>query len=136
MKKAPLTQAGQKVETKLQEETFDISTLSPAQAPNIIGLEIELRRRIDHDKPCCSNIGRLGEPKGPHGPAIRCAQCEQFRGWMPRMFADWLQQMETGGPRPVLFDHVIQVGNVKAYTISNLHDWTKRLRVIEAEVIF
>lgn len=33
---------------------------------------------------CGSALGYLGDPKGPHGNGVICADCDRHLGWLPK----------------------------------------------------
>jgi hypothetical protein len=57
----------------------------------IIGLKVKLARPIDQQKPCCRNLAIIGEGKGPHAGALRCADCGNHRGWLSKTTAAWIE---------------------------------------------
>jgi hypothetical protein len=80
---------------------------TPPAPPTIVGLRIRLDRSCDRRQPCCDRRGLICETVGPHGPALRCAQCGKHRGWLRKRAADVLQAMHKTGrlsAEPVLRD--------------------------------
>ena len=60
---------------------------------NLLGLKVKLARPVDQQKPCCRNLAIVGEGKGPHAGALRCADCGQHRGWISKSTAAWLSNV-------------------------------------------
>jgi hypothetical protein len=73
---------------------------SSATTTNIIGLKVRLDRPIDRERPCCRNICIIKAGKEPHAGALRCADCDQFRGWLSKSTAQWIETvaMRFGAP--------------------------------------
>ena len=80
------------------------------------GFHIRLDRTTDRLRPCCDEpeVGVLGAPKAQHGPSIRCAACDSFRGWMKQAAAarlrDLLDRGLVGPLMPTLRDASISRG--------------------------
>lgn len=53
----------------------------------LVGLRIKLDRGVDQRKPCHDNICEIATARPPHGHALLCATCGQFRGWLPKRAA-------------------------------------------------
>ena len=49
--------------------------------PTLIGLQVQLDRPVDRERPCCKNICTIGAAKGPHAGELICAD------WMPPRLA-------------------------------------------------
>ena len=60
---------------------------------NLVGLRVKLDRPVDREKPCCRNFAIIGEGKGPHAGALRCADCGQHRGWVSKTTAAWIESV-------------------------------------------
>jgi hypothetical protein len=71
----------------MQQELFPKpeAPVSPVE-----GMRLKLDRKIDREKPCCSNIAIIHVGKGPHAAELRCAKCGSHRGWLPREATSWL----------------------------------------------
>jgi hypothetical protein len=67
------------------------NSLLEQQAP-LIGLRVRLNRPIDYSLPCCANVAVIAPGKGPHAYALRCAECNAFRGWLSKPAADFIQE--------------------------------------------
>jgi hypothetical protein len=65
----------------------------------IVGHKIKLDRHIDRERPCCRNICVISPGKGPHAAELRCADCDQHRGWLNKLAISLLEQgIELGLP--------------------------------------
>jgi hypothetical protein len=64
-------------------------------ASKIVGLRVKLDRPVDREKPCCRNICVIGAAKGPHAGELRCAGCGQYRGWLSKSTAQWIESVIT-----------------------------------------
>jgi hypothetical protein len=75
------------------------------RAMSLVGLKVRLERPVDRDKPCCRNICVIGAGKGPHAAELRCADCNQRRGWLSHSTASWLEHVATrfgAPPTPIV----------------------------------
>jgi hypothetical protein len=71
-------------------------------ADPLIGLALRLDRSCDRLHACCrtpagAHVGVIEQGTGPHGHGIRCDQCGQHRGWLPRAAGDLLAQLFRAG---------------------------------------
>jgi hypothetical protein len=72
------------------------ATATPMSAADLFGNPeparalVRLERDCDRDLPCHDNLAVIGPPKGPHAGELRCAQCDQHRGWLPKQTLDFL----------------------------------------------
>jgi hypothetical protein len=64
-------------------------------ASNLIGLKVKLDRHVDRERPCCRNICVIGAGTGPHAGELRCADCDQHRGWLSKPTAAWIEHIVT-----------------------------------------
>ena len=87
-----------------KKELFnDAPPLSP-----IDGMRLKLERKIDLQKPCCSNTAIIRAGKGPHAAELRCAKCDSHRGWLPREAVNGLQVMIANFPEAKNDIHVFR----------------------------
>ena len=49
---------------------------------------------------CGHDVAQIGEPRGPHLAELRCAHCEQHRGWLPREAHTFLTEVVQKFGRP------------------------------------
>jgi hypothetical protein len=70
----------------MQKELFSDA---PPSSP-IDGMRLKLERKIDLQKPCCSNVAIVRAGKGPHASELRCAKCDSHRSWLPKEAANRL----------------------------------------------
>ena len=70
---------------------------APQQTPAspLIGLKVRLDRPVDRERPCCHNICNIGPAKGPHAGELHCADCGQYRGWLSKPTAAWIEHVVT-----------------------------------------
>jgi hypothetical protein len=61
----------------------------------IIGLKVKLDRPVDRERPCCRNLAVICECAPPHAGRLRCADCDQFRGWLSKQAAMFVQSAAT-----------------------------------------
>jgi hypothetical protein len=66
----------------------------PASVP-LFGLKVKLDRPVDREQACCRNICVIGNGKGPHAGELRCADCDQHRGWLSKATAQWIEHVVT-----------------------------------------
>ena len=59
---------------------LDMFITTPEERGPLAGLNVRLP---DHCR-CGGDVARIGPPAGPHLAELRCARCEQHRGWLPR----------------------------------------------------
>jgi hypothetical protein len=57
----------------------------------LIGLKVRLDCPVDRDRPCCRSICVIKAGKGPHAGKFECADCGQFRGWLSKSTAQWIE---------------------------------------------
>jgi hypothetical protein len=84
-----------------------LERLRPPAPPSIIGLRLRLDRACDRRQPCCDRRGLICEGVGPHGHALRCAQCRKHKGWLKKTAAEVIRAMQRNGrlsAEPVLRD--------------------------------
>jgi hypothetical protein len=60
---------------------------------NITGLKVQLDRPTDRDRPCCRNVCIVHEGKPPHAGRLQCTDCNQFRGWLSKPTAQWIEHV-------------------------------------------
>jgi hypothetical protein len=70
-----------------QPDLFNIAEDDP-----LIGLRVRLDRAVDQRAPCQDNVVEVCSGKGPHGHALFCATCRQFRGWLGKAAATFITQ--------------------------------------------
>jgi len=62
--------------------------------PNgLVGLQVQLDRPVDREKPCHRNICVIGAGKGRHAGALRCVDCDRHRGWVSQPSARWIEKV-------------------------------------------
>jgi hypothetical protein len=66
----------------------DADLFGHVAAPRML---VRLERSIDHDAPCCENIATVCPGKPPHAAALRCANCNSHRGWLPKAALEFLE---------------------------------------------
>jgi hypothetical protein len=73
---------------------------------------VRLDRRTDRARPCHENLAVVDPtPSGPHAAALRCANCGQHRGWMPRQALEFLADPDAPvrranrTPHPARLEH-------------------------------
>jgi hypothetical protein len=88
----------------MQKELFDDA---PPPSP-IDGMRLKLERKIDLQKPCCSNTAIVRAGKGPHATELRCAKCGSHRGWLPKEAANWLLTVLAFWPEAETDVHVLR----------------------------
>jgi hypothetical protein len=57
-----------------------------------IGLRVKLERAVDQQNSCHDNVAEICMGRGPHGHALLCATCGQFRGWLPKTAAAFIAE--------------------------------------------
>jgi hypothetical protein len=81
-----------------------------------IGLRLKLDRTVDRLRPCHGNIATVDHGRGVHAAGLRCCQCGQFRGWLPRegfQFLTDLTQRYGASTEPIILrdqqigDHIM-----------------------------
>jgi hypothetical protein len=74
---------------------LDMFTVAVAAGPAnpLVGLLVKMDRPVDHDRPCCRNVCRIGASKGPHAGELLCADCNQHRGWISKSTAHWIESV-------------------------------------------
>jgi hypothetical protein len=68
---------------------FQLDLLPHVESP-AIGMLVELDRTIDRERPCHDNLALVHAGRGPHAAELRCATCNQHRGWLPKAAADFI----------------------------------------------
>jgi hypothetical protein len=88
----------------MQKEVFNDA---PPSSP-IDGMRLKLERKIDLQRPCCSNTAMVHAGKGLHAAELRCAKCGSHRGCLPREAVNWLQVMIANFPEAKNDTHVFR----------------------------
>jgi len=57
---------------------------------SLVGLKVKLDRPADRERPCCRNVGIIGD-----GNEIKCADCGQRRGRFSPTTAQWIEHVAT-----------------------------------------
>ena len=66
--------------------------VSPANDNPLLGVQVQLDRKIDHRQPCHKNIAEICTGRGPHSYSLLCATCSRFRGWLPKAAASFITE--------------------------------------------
>jgi hypothetical protein len=88
----------------MQKELFSDA---PPSSP-IDGMRLKLERKIDLQKPCCSNVAIVRAGKGPHASELRCAKCDSHRSWLPKEAANRLLTVLAFWPEAKIDVHVLR----------------------------
>jgi hypothetical protein len=84
---------------------FDDARPSPSP---LDGMKLKLDRKIDLQKPCCSNTAIVREGKGPNAAELRCAKCDSHRGWLLKEAVSWLLTVLAFWPKAKTDIHVLR----------------------------
>jgi hypothetical protein len=77
-------------------ERLDLFPETVPPADPLYGLAVRLPDACS----CGHNVARIGPPAGPHLAELRCARCEQHRGWLPRPAHQFLTETVSKFGRP------------------------------------
>jgi hypothetical protein len=76
-------------------EQLNMFGAAPAVDTNLVGLKVKLDRPVDREQPCCNNVCIINAGKQPHAGELRCANCDQHRGWLSKPTAQWIESVIT-----------------------------------------
>jgi hypothetical protein len=93
------------------------------QFPELDRTTVRLDRSTDRERPCCQNLATVHPGVGPHGAALRCANCGRHRGWLPKQATEFLKAIVNrfGNPADpiVLRDNSIGDQEMKKFDDKN-----------------
>jgi hypothetical protein len=69
-------------------------------ADSLIGLHARCERAADWRQPCHDNVVEIAAGRGCHAYALLCAECGQFRGWLPKKRRQFSHQCHRRVRRP------------------------------------
>jgi hypothetical protein len=68
----------------LSQTDCDVNDVCADLFPEKPRLVVRLERAIDRARPCCGNYATIHNAPPPHVAELRCAHCNQHRGWLAR----------------------------------------------------